>query len=212
VKVLWFPDRAAGVIALGAGVVAAVGLAVTIWYVLPRAAGPDGPAATPTLTSPAAPVISTFGASADTYVQADTATTNYGASQQFVVDHSPERRSLLKFAVTGLTGRVTRVVLRMHTVSGNTGSTSGGTWQAMTDTTWSETSVTWNDQPEIDGVALGVLGSVTLDTWYEIDVTRLVGGNGTYSIAGTSTDSDGAYFDTRETGANGPQLVVTTTA
>jgi hypothetical protein len=211
---MWFPDRAAGVIALGAGVVAAVGLAVTIWYVMPRAAGPDGPAATPTLTftSPVAPVISTFGAVADTYVQADTATTNYGASRQFVVDHSPERRSLLKFAVTGLTGRVTRAVLRMHTVSGNTGSTSGGTWRAMTDTTWSETSVTWNDQPEIDGGPLGILGSVTSTTWYEVDVTRLVEGDGTYSIAGTSTDTDGAYFDTRETGANGPQLVVTTIA
>jgi hypothetical protein len=156
-------------------------------------------------------VISTFAASADTYVQADTATTNYGASRQFAVDASPERRSLLRFAVTGLTGRVTRAVLRMHTISGNTGSTSGGTWRAMTNTTWSETTVTWNDQPEIDGGPLGVLGTVTRSTWYEIDVTRLVGGNATYSVAGTSTDSDGAYFDTRETGANGPQLVVTTT-
>ena len=35
-------------------------------------------------------------------------------------------------------------------------------------------------------------------------------GDGTYSIGGTSTSSDGAEYDARETAATAPQLVVTT--
>jgi hypothetical protein len=43
-------------------------------------------------------------------------------------------------------------------------------------------------------------------------VTAVVTGNGTYSFGGTSTSNDGAYFDSRESGANGPLLVITTNA
>jgi hypothetical protein len=80
----------------------------------------------------------------------------------------------------------------------------------VTDTTWSETAVTWDNQPDIDGAVVGTLQAVTSSTWYEIDVTALVTGNGTYSVAGLSANEDGAYYDTRETGANAPHLVVTT--
>jgi hypothetical protein len=204
--VTWFRDRATATIAAGAATVAAVGLAVTIVYVLPRAA--DGQRGEVTATA----AVTTFVASADTYVQADTADVNYGTAEAIVVDSTPQRRSFLRFTVTGLPGPVTRAVLRLHTISGNTGSTSGGTWRAMTDTTWSETAVTWSEQPEIDRGMVAVLGPVTDSEWYELDVTSMISGNGVYSIAGSSTDSDGAYFDTRETGANGPQLVITTAA
>jgi acid phosphatase type 7 len=206
VKAMWFRDGATAAVALGAAVVALLGNAVSVWYVLPRA-DRDGTAAG--ATTPA-PTTTTFVADADTYVQADTATANYGTDVQVVVDRSPERRTLLRFTVTGLTDPVVRAALRLHTVSGNTGSPHGGIWRAVTDATWSETTVTWDTQPEIDGVTVGELGEVTSSNWYEIDVTVLVTGNGTYTIAGTSPNEDGAYFDTREAGAAAPYLVVTT--
>jgi acid phosphatase type 7 len=152
-----------------------------------------------------------FTATADTYVQDSTATTNYGSSTQFVVDNSPVRRSFLKFTVSGITDPITSAKLRIHTISGNNGSSNGGTWKSMTNTSWSENATTWNNQPAIDGPTLGSLGSVSKNNWYEVDVTSLVTGNGTFSIGGTSTSSDGAYYNTRESGANGPQLVITTT-
>jgi acid phosphatase type 7 len=207
VRTMWFRDGATATVALGAAVIAMLGIAVSVWYVLPRA-DQDGAAAG--TTTSVAPTTTTFAADADTYVQADTATTNYGTALQVVVDRSPERRTLLRFTVTGLTDPVIRAVLRLHTVGDNTGSSHGGTWRAVTDTAWSENAVTWETQPEIDGATAGELGAVTSSTWYEIDVTRLVTGNGTYTIAGTSTDEDGAYYDTRETGASAPHLVVTT--
>jgi hypothetical protein len=163
------------------------------------------------LSNPAAAATTTFTAVADTYVQSDTATTNYGTSSQFIVDNSPVRRSFLRFTVSGLTSAVTSAKLRIRTISGNNGSNDGGTFSAMSNTTWSETGTTWNNQPVIDGAAVGTLGKVSKSTWYEIDVTAVVTGNGTFSFGATSPNSDGAYYSTRESGANAPQLAVTTT-
>ncbi|MCG5468082.1 DNRLRE domain-containing protein [Micromonospora sp. LAH09] len=152
----------------------------------------------------------TFTPVADTYVQSDTASTNYGTSTQIVVDNSPVRRSFLRFTVSGVSGTVTTAKLRLRTISGNSGSPVGGTFRRMSNTTWSETGTTWNNQPAIDGATLGTVGAVSGNTWYEIDVTAAVTGNGTYSFGATSTNGDGAYYDTRESGADAPQLVVTT--
>ncbi|MGW7405935.1 CBM96 family carbohydrate-binding protein [Streptomyces sp. NPDC054833] len=152
----------------------------------------------------------TFTPVADTYVQGSTPSTNYGASPQFVVDNSPVRQSFLKFTASGVTDPVTSAKLRIRTISGNNGNNNGGTFKAMTNTMWSETGTTWNNKPAVDGNTLGTLGSVVRDTWYEIDVTSLVTGNGTFSIGATSPNNDGAYYDSRESGADAPQLVITT--
>jgi hypothetical protein len=151
----------------------------------------------------------TFNSVADTYVQDSTPSTNYGTSSQFTVDNSPVRQSLLKFTVSGLADAVASAKLRIRvTSSGN--SNNGGTWKSMTDTTWSETGVTWNNKPVIDGATVASLGSVANDQWVEIDVTSVVTGNGTFSFGGTSTSSNGAYYDSRESGADAPQLVINT--
>ncbi|GGN58357.1 hypothetical protein GCM10011579_021590 [Streptomyces albiflavescens] len=152
----------------------------------------------------------TFTPVADTYVQSNTASTNYGTSTQFVVDNSPVRQSFLKFTVSGVTDPVTSAKLRIRAITNNNGSSNGGTFKAMTNTTWSETGTTWNNKPAIDGATLGTLGSVVPDGWYEIDVTSLVTGNGTFSVGATSPNNDGAYYDSRESGADAPQLVITT--
>ncbi|WP_367325806.1 DNRLRE domain-containing protein [Streptomyces sp. HUAS ZL42] len=149
----------------------------------------------------------TFTPTADTYVQDSTPSTNYGTSSQFTVDNSPVRQSFLKFTVSGLTEAVTSAKLRIRvTSSGN--STNGGMWKSMTDTTWTETGVTWNNKPVIGGATLASLGSVANDQWVEIDVTSVVTSNGTFSFGGTSTSSNGAYYDSRESGADAPQLVI----
>src|SRR5262249_2788264 len=140
---------------------------------------------------------------ADTYVDNSTTGTNFGTSGQLGVDNSPVKRMFLRFNVTGVTGSVTSVKLRVHTddVSGGE-SGNGGTFRRMTSTTWSETGTTWNNQPTIDGATLGSLGSVVRNAWYEIDVTSYVTGNGTYSIGVTSSSTDGADYDSRESGSS----------
>jgi hypothetical protein len=72
--------------------------------------------------------------------------------------------------------------------------------------------LTFNLQPAISGTIVSSLGAVSSGQWYETDVTPLVQGDGTVSIAATSTSSDGAYYSSREgTAGLAPQLVVTTT-
>ncbi|MDG4826370.1 DNRLRE domain-containing protein [Asanoa sp. WMMD1127] len=160
-------------------------------------------------TSPAAAATSTFRPSADTYVQNDTASTNYGTSTQITVDNSPVRRMFLRFSVSGVSGTVSSAKLRLRTISGNSGSDDGGAFRAMSNTTWSETGTTWNNQPAIDGASVGSIGGVTANGWYELDVTSVVRGNGTFSFGATSGSTDGAYYDARESGADAPQLEVT---
>ncbi|NUT32341.1 MAG: DNRLRE domain-containing protein [Hamadaea sp.] len=159
----------------------------------------------------AAAATTTFTPTADTYVDNSATGTNYGASGQLGVDNSPIKRIFLKFAVSGVSGTVTSAKLRVHTddVSGAQ-SNNGGTFRLMSNTGWSETAVTWNAQPAVDGATLGSLGTVSRNTWYEIDVTAHITANGTYSVGVTSSSSDGADYDSRETGALAPQLVVTT--
>ncbi|WP_018348045.1 DUF7594 domain-containing protein [Longispora albida] len=160
---------------------------------------------------PAAAATATFTSSADTYVSNDAPAANYGTAGQLSVDNSPVRRVFVKFSVSGLTQPVTGARLRIHVDDiSNGGSGTGGTFKAMTNTSWSESGVTWNAQPAIDGATVGSLGSVSRNTWYEINVGSVVRGNGTFSFGATSASTDGAYYDSRETGATAPQLVITT--
>jgi calcineurin-like phosphoesterase family protein len=156
-------------------------------------------------------VTNTFVPVADTYVESSAPSTNFGTSGQIVADNSPVRRLFLRFNVTNLSQPVSNAKLRIHVRNiSNGGSPSGGTLKSMTSKSWFETVMTWNSQPPIDGATLGSLGAIANNTWYEINVTPAVTGNGTFSFGMTSTNNDGAYYDSRETGGNAPQLVVTT--
>jgi len=184
-------------------VVAAVGTAATVTA---------GVAVAATLSAPSAgAATSTFTPVADTYVDSSHASTNYGTSVQLGVDNSETKRLFLKFDLSGVSGTVTSVKLRLHTddVSGAE-SNNGGTYKLMSNTTWSETAVTWNAQPAIDGATIGSLGAVARNAWYEIDVTGKVPTSGILSIGGTSSSNNGADYDSRETGSLAPQLVVST--
>ncbi|MEU9886270.1 DNRLRE domain-containing protein [Sphaerisporangium sp. NPDC051011] len=154
----------------------------------------------------------TFTPVADTYVDKSATGTNFGTSAQLGVDNSPVKRMFLRFTVSGVSGTISSAKLRVHTDDAvGAESPSGGTFKRMSNNTWSETGTTWNAQPSIDGATLGTLGSVARNAWYEIDVTSYVTGNGTYSIGVTSSNNDGADYDSRESGsATAPQLVVTT--
>ncbi len=150
---------------------------------------------------------------ADAYVESTNPTTNYGSSTRVAVDSSPARRAYFKFSVSGISGTVTSAKLRLHVRNTSyAASPNGGTLRSMSGTTWSETGVTWNNQPAIDGAALGSLGPVSMNIWYEFNVTSAVTRNGTFAFGLTSPAADAAYYDTREAGATAPQLVVTTAA
>ncbi len=164
--------------------------------------------------APAGGMAYTFGPVADTYVSQASPTSNYATSSSFsaVGGAGSEKQAFLRFTVSGLpAGAVVQTAkLRLYVTND---STSGGSFNKITNTTWAET-MTWNSKPTIDGPLLATLGAVTLNLSYEVDVTSAISGNGTYSFAITlpSSNTNTLGYASREatTTANRPQLIVTT--
>jgi hypothetical protein len=171
----------------------------------------SGPSNVESITTPAQPTILTFTPAADTYVQSDSPASNFGTASRLYVDNSPIRNTLLKFTVSGVSTRtVISAKLRLYCVDG---AQIGGTFYRVADNTWTEGGVTWNNASAADANSLASLGAVAAGNWYEVDVTSLVTGDGTFSLRAISTSSNGADYSSKE-GAAGfaPQLVITTQA
>jgi hypothetical protein len=147
----------------------------------------------------------TFLPLADSYVNADAPPTNYGNSTTLRVDGSPIVRSYLRFTVQGLNGTVTKAVLRIFA---NSASTSSIAASAVTNSTWTEGSITYNNAPS-PGSSLGSSGPVTAGTWVSIDITAYISGNGTYNLALTTPGSTAISLASRQS-TNPPQLIIET--
>jgi hypothetical protein len=146
---------------------------------------------------------------ADSYIRSDQPTGNFGAATQLFVDNSPAMDMLIKFKVSGVgTQVVSSARLRLYCVNA---SAFGGEFHRAANSSWSEGTVTWNTAPAANTTVLGTLGSVTAGNWYEMDVTSMISGDGTFSLRVSSTSADGALYSSREgTAGLAPQLVVNT--
>jgi hypothetical protein len=164
------------------------------------------PSSTPTRTPTTISQQVTFVPVMDSYVNADSPTTNYGTATTFRVDGSPIVRSYLRFNVTGLNGTVTRATLR---VFANSAASSGVTANTVNNNTWTETGITYNNAPA-PGSALGSSGSFGSGVWITMDVTAYITGNGTYNLALTTPGNTAVSLASREAGAIAPQLIIET--
>jgi hypothetical protein len=127
-------------------------------------------------------------------------TSNYGSATTLQVDNSPVKHFLLKFDVTGVNGQtITNAKIRLYNVDA---ASAGGKFYRVGDNTSQEETVTWNNAPAADTTLLAPLGSVSVNTWYEVDVTSLVTGDGTYSVR-ISDSTGGADYSSKE-GTNPP--------
>jgi fibronectin type 3 domain-containing protein len=161
------------------------------------------------VTTPAivtTPTPAAIAAVADTYARAASPTSNYGRATALRVDTSPTN-TYLKFTVSGLTGPVARARLRVYTTAGTT---PGVYARGVTDTSWTEYGMTWNNAPAINGGSpVSTSGKTVTDSWATLDVTPLITGNGTYTIALTNNGSSSSYAS-RET-TTVPQLLLDVT-
>ncbi len=150
----------------------------------------------------------TFAATADATIRSGAPTTNYGTSSSISVDSSPSEHGLMKFSVTGIgTRTVATAKLRLFNVGA---SDTGGVFSATSDTSWTETGVTWDNAPATLGTPVATLGSVGTNTWYEVDLSSLIRADGVYSLRITTPSTDGAKWRSRDADPGvTPQLVVT---
>ena len=115
--------------------------------------------------------------------------------------------SFLRFSVSGLNGAPSRAILRLYA---NSTQSTGVSVHHVADTTWGEKTITYNNMPAYDTAVASSSGPIkTSGAWYSINVTSLISGNGTFSMAFTTTNSTAISFASREAGAHAPQLVIT---
>ncbi|MCK5171794.1 MAG: DNRLRE domain-containing protein, partial [Planctomycetes bacterium] len=112
------------------------------------------------------------------------------------------RVSYLKFDVSSLSGPVTGAVLKLYSV------TQDGVVNAfeVADTSWEESSISWETRPATGDLIAGATAAP--NSWFQIDVSSYITGEGTYSIAlETPVNSLGELSSSE--GANPPVLEVT---
>jgi len=161
---------------------------------------------------PAAPVsaaTAAFVPVADAYVSQAAPKTKYGTATDLKVSGQggQELRTYLRFSVNGLTDSVAKATLRLSP------SSAGTAYQvrSVTNTTWSERGVTWNNAPAMSSTVTAS-SQPGADGWAEVDVTPLVSGNGLVSFGLTSSRTTVDSYASREVAARAPRLVIETAA
>lgn len=156
----------------------------------------------------------TFTASADTYVQADRPTENFGTSTRWSVEGRPNiwRHGLVRFNAAIPTGeKVTSAKVRAYSEGG----VSAGECVDIYQTTggWTEAGVTWNNAPARGTWQSKACGFAT-GQWVEWDVTKAIGAGGAVSFKLETGAQRWAGFKSRQATntALRPQLVLTTEA
>ena len=150
----------------------------------------------------------TLIATADAKVDASVPTSNF-ATVALRVDASPDVRSYVKFDSSSVTGTVVGATLKIWATSSQS---VGFDVYAVGDSSWTETGLTYANQPSgsISATKLGSSGAVTAGTWKTIDVTALVTSPGVYSVVLETTNSTALALASREDTVHAPQLVITT--
>ena len=160
-------------------------------------------------SAPANTALAPFTPVADAYVISTSATTNYGTATNLRVDSSPITNSYLRFTVSGVNGAtVQSAVLRIYA---NTANPSGFAVKSVADNSWSESAINYSNAPAA-GATLNSSTAVTAGAWVSVDVTSYVKADGTYSLQLSTANTTNTSLGARESGANAPQLVVTTSA
>ena len=149
---------------------------------------------------------------ADAFVHSDFPDENFGRAGLLVADLGPHRETYLKFELSGLSGSIASAKLWVY-VSTLTrhdgGSWAGSSAARMNDTRWTETDVTYNTRPAVDGPILATVKRVMPGQWYEFDVTVAVTSNGILGLALIGQSENGAFYTSREVSNVAPRLVVT---
>jgi len=146
----------------------------------------------------------TFTPADDAHIFNASPTNDYGSATTLQVDDSPVKHFVLKFDVTGINSQtVTNAKLCLYNVDG---ANAGGDFHHVSDDTWQEETVIWNNAPTADTGVLASLGAVSANTWYEVNLTAHVIGDGTYSLR-ISDSQGGADYSSKE-GSNAPKLLI----
>jgi acid phosphatase type 7 len=148
----------------------------------------------------------TITAAEDTYTSQGNAAATHGSYGSLTVNGAPgERRAYVKFTVTGVPPGSTQLtaVLRLWVSRSSPASFTARAVPAS----WSESTLTWNNQPTLGAVVASVTG-VTAGQYREFNVSSLITGNGTFALAVTGSSTQARFTSTESTSGAPPELAV----
>jgi hypothetical protein len=164
---------------------------------------------TKTATPPSSGGSSQFNVVADASAKQDVPDNNLGTQSYLQVRKegasSFSRVAYLKFNVAGLSGTVTNATLNVYSDT----EVNVVNALAVSDTTWTETGLTWNNRPVV-GSLIGS-AQASAGSWFTIDVTSYVTADGTYAIALDEQGNSYHKLGSKE-GGFGAYLEVTTSS
>jgi hypothetical protein len=121
---------------------------------------------------------------------------NLGANAKLEVDATPREETLLKFDVAGVgAAQVAAVTLRMH---GAEATASGGSVREVTDDTWDEDTVTWQNAPAASPGDLAAFGAIKLGAFAEVTLPNSQGADGLRGFRVISQSGDGGGYSSSE--------------
>ena len=175
----------------------------------PPSASPTSTRTATTTAMPSGQTL-TFAPNADARVFQLNPTTNYGNATTLQADGNPGeiQISYIRFTTSGISGPFQTVKLRIFCT---TNGTTNGPAVYLANSNWIESGtggIHWNNRPALTSGAADNTTAFGANSWVEYDVTSLVIGSGTYTLALVADSADGAVFSSRE-GTTPPQLVVT---
>jgi|GEM_PF-1858120 len=132
----------------------------------------------------------------DSYVNGDFPTSNYGSQDILKVDSEPINIAYLKFNLSPVSS-VSSAKLYVRTTTSTT--TVAQTLHAVTDTTWNQSTLNYNNMPSV-GSQLGTVPALGAETWASIDVTNYVNqqkGN-IITLALQMDDPDGVFYSSSD--------------
>lgn len=136
---------------------------------------------------------------ADAFVRSDTyADNNYGADTRLRVDSDANGTTLqtfLRFDLTSVPRPIVTARLRLYVTNG---SSTGMEVVAVPNVSWDEKVITWTNQPDLEGAAVGRLGSATGGSFVTVDVTQAVTAGAIVSLGMRAVSTDGVAFASRE--------------
>jgi len=157
----------------------------------------------------------TFNPVADAKVATSNSAANYGTLATMKIREgdgsttNPTYHGYLKFSVSGVTGSVGSVKLRLYVTDASVATES---IFVISDNSWTETGITYNNAPLIPtGTPAGSVTAPAAGAYIDItlDPTTVSSSTTTLSLAVKSSAGDSLIFSSREDPTNKPQLVVT---
>ena len=186
----------------------------TVTLTATNATGSDTVTQTSLISVTSSEVTLTLNPIADSYVSSSNLTGNYGTQTTMKVREgdgssaNPNYRTYLKFDVSGVSGTVSAVTLRLFITdaSANTESVF-----VVADSGWTETGINYTTAPAITGNAVGTTKSAPIGAYVSITLqpTSVTPGTSPLTLALKSSATDSFIVSSREDATNKPQLVVT---